>query len=104
MSIEPGKYYRRKSDGIKLMALRPCVLSSLEPTRWLFYREHMDRNEFVDMAGVEPWTEPKKKVKLWPALIRSTDGRHFLSNYLWPECPPDAVRLVTEYPAIEVEE
>lgn len=104
MSIEPGKYYRRKSEGIKMMALE-----KYDTRRWRFYVPEGQaggcNNRLDDVSNVEPWTEPKKKVKLWQALYRARyGGEHYLSSYLYSECPPDAVRLATEYPAIEVEE
>lgn len=104
MTITPGSYYRRKSDGAKLMACE-CDQHRNNNSWWYYVLERVGNNIVTlhPPHEVEPWVEPKKKVKLWPALIRSTDGRHFLSNYLWPECPPDAVRLAVEYPAIEVE-
>ena len=59
---------------------------------------------------VEPWTEPKRKVKLWPALYLSSNGIACCSDQLFAnenaarEEMNGFVRLLTEYPAIEVDE
>lgn len=59
----------------------------------------------------ELYEEPKKKriVKMWPALHLHHGDSYFITNGIFPTIEdarhqaPLAIRLATEYPAIEVE-
>lgn len=59
----------------------------------------------------ELYEEPKKKriVKMWPAIIKAGDNDCYISSYLYcsiesaKSANRHTVRLLTEYPAIEIE-
>ena len=45
----------------------------------------------------------KKTVKLYPALRKTVDGKRYYADYFYETCPPDAIRLITEYPPVIIE-
>jgi len=59
----------------------------------------------------ELYEEPKKKriVKMWPAIIKAGDNECYISSYLYcsiesaKSANRNTVRLLTEYPAVEIE-
>lgn len=67
------------------------------------------------LIGVNDWEEyrePKRKVKMWPALFKHGDkGRYWISSNLFDSIPTaeefgglaTPIRLLTEWPAVEVE-
>lgn len=62
-------------------------------------------------ADWEEYIEPKKKriVKMWPAIIKAGNNDCYISSYLYcsigsaKSANRHTVRLLTEYPAVEIE-
>ncbi len=56
--IVQGDLYRRKSDGAKLIALRP---RTDEVEGWRFWDESTDCFAYGPLRSVEPWRDPIRK-------------------------------------------
>lgn len=104
--IKAGQFYRRKSDGGKLLAI--CEVSD---GVWRFWDYTYSDTTQSHPAKAQEWTEPKRKVKLWPAFTRDYPG-YRLTDVLFADnmtamqfCGANSfIRLATEYPPIEVDE
>ncbi len=67
--IVQGGLYRRKSDGAKLLALKPRV-DAIEG--WRFWNEGSDYFDYAKLSQLEPWREPlRKKVTGYVWLFNS---------------------------------
>lgn len=106
LMLEQGKKIRRKTwrPDAYYIFIHDCILDENNLPVFMAVDTSLK-------ADWEEYIEPKKKriVKMWPAIIKAGDNDCYISSYLYcsiesaKSANRNTVRLLTEYPAIEIE-
>ena len=106
LMLEQGKKIRRKTwrPDAYYIFIHDCILDENNLPVFMAVDTSLK-------ADWELYEEPKKKriVKMWPAIIKAGDNSYYTSSYFYCSIESansanrNTVRLLTEYPAIEIE-